>query len=255
MTVLRIEIAPGGHFQDAGLLPVEERYPRGMPSTTTLELLRSRPEAGNVRTFVFTTGGISWIAGQAQAYVLPQAGPSKDDHERWFTIASAPSEGTINISTRVSQSRFKQALNALEPGDHIDAHSLEGDFTWDEPNGPVVFVAGGIGITPFRSILVERQAKGRTLDATLVYFNRTNDVPFRAELEAMAAGHSSFKLHVVVGDPIDADRILKHAPGSARQTTYLSGPEPMVESVGAALKARGVAVKQDWFPGYDEKTY
>lgn len=226
------------------------------PRAFDLPLIASRQEAGNVRTFMFETGGLTWVAGQSQAYVLPQAGPTSEENERWFTIASAPTEGTINISTRVSGSRFKQALNALEPGQTIRAHSLEGDFTWEDDAGPpVVLVAGGIGVTPFRSILIERQVRGKPLNATLLYFNRTDEIPFRDELDGLARRHPAFTLQVVVGRPVTVERILEIAPEAHGRGVYLSGAEPMVETVGSALLERGIAVKQDWFPGYDERTY
>src|SRR4051812_34255965 len=97
-----------------------------------LKLISSHDEVGNVRTFVFETGGATWLAGQYQTYVLKQAGEAKGDNQRFFTIAAAPSEGEIHISTRVTESKFKQALNALQPGETIEAHGIEGDFTWEE---------------------------------------------------------------------------------------------------------------------------
>jgi len=223
---------------------------------TNLKLLASHSEAGNVRTFVFETGGLTWTAGQAQGYRLPQAGDTDDENQRWFTIASAPSEHEIHISTRVSESKFKQSLNALQVGDTIQSFGLEGDFTWEEePSAPVVLVAGGIGITPFRSILLARSTAGKKLNATLLYFNRTDEVPFRSELKALEDKHPEFTMLVVIGEPISADAILEHAPQAHSQVVYLSGPEPMVENVGSDLKERGVQVKQDWFPGYDDKSY
>ena len=224
--------------------------------TTQLKLLSSRDEAGNVRTFVFESAGLEWIAGQNQGYVLPQAGQSKEENQRWFTIASAPSEGVINISTRISKSAFKQALNGLRPGDSIQAFSLDGDFTWeDEPSERVVLVAGGIGITPFRSILLERHNAGKALNGTLLYFNRVDEIPFRRELEELAPAHPEFSLVPIVGELITADAILERAPQAKDQTVYVSGPEPMVEAIGGELRGRKVTVKQDWFPGYDEHNY
>jgi len=221
-----------------------------------LRLLSARNETGNVRTFVFETGGLKWIPGQSQGYVLPTAGATEEENERWFTITSAPTEGEIHISTRISASRFKQTLNAMMPGDEIQAHGLDGDFTWqEEPSEPVVLVAGGIGVTPFRSILLQRHADGKRLNATLLYFNRNDDVPFQTELKKLEDQHPEFDMRVVVGQLISADTILSLAPQAGRETVYLSGPEPMVESVGTALRERGAQVKQDWFPGYDEKNY
>ncbi|MEQ9618371.1 MAG: FAD-dependent oxidoreductase [Deltaproteobacteria bacterium] len=221
-----------------------------------LQLISSKAEAGNVRTFIFEAGSINWVAGQYQGYILTQAGKTEAENQRWFTIASAPSESMIHISTRVSDSAFKQALDALVPGDMIQAHSLEGDFTWEEETiEPVVLIAGGIGVTPFRSILLERHAAGKPLNATLLYFNRTNEIPFREEIEAFARKHPEFTYVPIVGEQITADTILERSPQVNDKTFYLSGPEPMVESIGNELKGLGLNLKQDWFPGYNEENY
>ena len=222
---------------------------------TSLTLLSSLGEVGDIRTFVFETGGLAWTAGQAQAYLLPQAGPTPVEHERWFTIASAPSEGVIHISTRVSQSAFKQALNALKPGAEVECYDLGGKFVWEDVGEPVVLVAAGIGVTPFRSILLERQHMGKPLNATLLYFNRTNDIAFQDTLQDLAVAHPEFSVQTLVGERVTAEAILNYAPQAKQQTVYLSGPKPMVLAVGAELESQGAVVKQDRFPGYDETNY
>ena len=236
-----------------------------LETISTLKLLDIKPEAGNVKTFIFETGGLTWIAGQSQRYILPQAGTTKAETERRFTIATAPSEGVISVSARISESTFKQALNALKPGDLIQRKSLKGDFTWEEePSEPLVLVAGGIGVTPYRAILLERDAWSKKIPATLLYFNRTDEIPFLEEFKSLAAKHPEFNLVPIVGESITAENIFKHlpdyviqagAPQSSKQTIYLSGPEPMVETVGEELKKLGINIKQDWFSGYDEKNY
>lgn len=224
--------------------------------TRRLKLLDKRSEAGNVKTFIFETGGLQWIAGQSQGYILRQAGATEDEYQRWFTIASAPVEREIHISTRVSNSSFKQALDAMQAGDEIESHSLEGDFTWEDSQGEeVVLVAGGIGVTPFRSVFIERHSTGKPLNAHLLYYNRTEEVPFREEFATLQKDHPELRIQLVVGEQISADSIMEHAPESRQSLVYLSGPEPMVEAVGGDLKDRGVQIKQDWFPGYDESTY
>lgn len=223
---------------------------------STLKLISSRDEAGNVRTFIFETSGLTWIAGQSQGYILPQAGETEAENQRWFTVASAPSEGVIHITTRVSESRFKRTLNAMKPGEEIKAFDLDGDFTWEEESDePVVMVAGGIGVTPFRSILLERHRAGKPLNANLLYFNRTEDVSFQTELQNLSNKHPEFTLRIAIGEPITADKILELAPQARKQILYLSGPEPMVESIGSKLHERSITVKQDRFPGYDDKNY
>ncbi|MBK5226277.1 MAG: FAD-dependent oxidoreductase [Thermoleophilia bacterium] len=223
---------------------------------STLKLISSHDEVGNVRTFIFETGGLTWVAGQSLGYTLPQAGEAEAEKQRWFTIASAPSERAIHISTRVSESRFKQALNAMKPGEEIKAYDLGGDFTWkEESDEPVVMVAAGIGVTPFRSILLERHKAEKPLNATLLYFNRTEEVPFQTELQKLSNKHPEFTLRIVIGEHVTADKIIELAPQARKQIFYLSGPKPMVESIGLKLRERGITVKQDRFPGYDEKNY
>lgn len=219
-----------------------------------LKLIRSYDEVDNIRTFVFETEGASWQAGQYQTYILPQVEGDEKAKRRFFTIAAAPSEGEFHISTRVTESPFKQALNALQVGDTIEAHSIEGDFVWED-DSPAVLVAGGIGVTPYRSMLLERAAKGKSLDAHLLYFGRNDSFAFRGEFNELVTSHPELKIDYIVGEPITADAIMAHAPEAANKTTYLSGPEPMVDAVGEELQKRGVALKQDWFPGYTETTY
>ncbi|MOA69082.1 hypothetical protein D3C78_1970570 [compost metagenome] len=67
--------------------------------------------------------------------------------------------------------------------------------------------------------------------------------------------HPELDVRYLVGEPISAERILDEEPLAATVPVYLSGPEPMVESVGNDLKQRGVSLRQDWFPGYDERNY
>lgn len=221
-----------------------------------LKLLSSHSEAGNIKSFVFENGGLTWIAGQNQAFILDQVGSDAADNLRWFTLASAPSEGVVQVSTRIGPSRFKQALDRLQPGDSIGVRDLDGDFTWEEASAtPVVLVAGGIGVTPFRSMLMERAARGKPLNAMLLYFSRDNQIAFRDELDRLASEHPELDVRYLIGEPISAERILDEEPLAAQVPVYLSGPEPMVESVGNDLKQRGVILRQDWFPGYDERNY
>lgn len=221
---------------------------------TKRKLIRSYDEVGNIRTFVFEAGDDTWQAGQYQTYVLEQVEGDEKAKRRFFTVAAAPSEGEFHISTRVSDSAFKQALNALQPGDEIEAHSIEGDFTW-ETDEPVVLVAGGIGVTPYRSMLLERAATGKPLAAHLLYFGRDENFAFRGEFDQLTEAHPELRIDYIVGEPITPDAILNYAPEAREKTTYLSGPEPMVDAIGDELKARGVTLQQDWFPGYTDTTY
>lgn len=220
-----------------------------------LRFVRSYDEVSNIRTFVFEADGKSWVPGQYQTYEFPEIEGDEDARRRFFTIASAPSEGEIHISTRVTDSVFKQALNQLQPGEFIEARDIEGDFTWEDADEPVVLVAAGIGVTPYRSMLLERASQGKKLNAHLLYFGRDEHFAFESEFKKLLDAHDELKIDYIVGEPVTADAILQHAPEAKGQTTYISGPEAMVDAVGGDLEARGVALKQDWFPGYTEETF
>jgi ferredoxin-NADP reductase len=215
-------------------------------------------EAGNVVTFMFTPEKeVAWQAGQYMHYHLEIEGGRKDDH--YFTIASAPYEKDLQISTRLTGSPFKNALNELTPGDQIIAHGPIGDFIWEDASRPKLMIAGGIGVTPFHSIFKQRSHDGQSMAATLLYATRDKEIPFKAEFDRWSAEHPEFSVAYLVGEPLTANLIKKHAPKLEECLVYLSGPEPMVEKIGTDLmKNQGVPKKQlrqDWFPGYTSKNY
>ncbi len=202
---------------------------------------------------------LNWIPGQYIRVELAHDHPDAEGTRRWFTVSSAPYEGLIQITTRVTQSTFKQALAALPVGGHLPLiEPPEGDFTWPETSRPRIFVAGGIGVTPYHSILKQRQHDHQPLDVTLIYGGRTADLPFRAEFDQWAAADPLLKVQYVVGQPLTAGGLLQLAPQLKEALVYLSGPEPMIEALGDQLKAAGLPesqLKQDFFPNYTEANY
>jgi ferredoxin-NADP reductase len=122
-----------------------------------LKLSAKRPESPGVVSFIFQPQKpLKWKAGQFLHYVLNHASTDDRGSDRWFTIASAPYEKHVMITTRFTAkkgSTFKKTLKALKAGDTIEVSDLDGDFVVDDPKKNYVFIAGGIGITPFRSIL------------------------------------------------------------------------------------------------------
>lgn len=199
----------------------------------------------------------SWKAGQFVHCVLHHEPTDNRGSDRWFTIASAPSEKHVTLTTRVMDQRgssFKNALQNLKPGDAIEVSDLDGDFIVEDLTAQYVFIAGGIGITPFRSILKELDQAGTPISATLLYANRDEHVVFRDELDRFAQQNPRLKIqYLTAPERIDAARIKKEFPNLRSPLFYVSGPEPMVEQLGHMLKDLGVPadhLKQDWFPGY-----
>ncbi|HKX24355.1 MAG TPA: FAD-dependent oxidoreductase, partial [Candidatus Saccharimonadales bacterium] len=129
----------------------------------------------------------------------------------------------------------------------------EGDFTV-EGERPIVYIAGGIGITPYRAILLQLDHDGADIHGRLLYANRNDDYIFREELEGVAARHNNFKVSYFT-DPthIELQDIQKAASELENPLYYISGPKPMVEAYKDKLVTAGVAeadIKLDDFPGY-----
>jgi ferredoxin-NADP reductase len=214
----------------------------------------------NIWAFRFRPDGpFVWTAGQYVRVELPHGNPDAEGTKRWFTNSAAPYEGIMQITTRVTESTFKQTLSKLEPGDELPLiENPEGDFVWQDSDLPIVFVAGGIGVTPFHSILKQRAHDGLSLDVTLVYGSRTPDIPFKDELEQWQAADSDLKVRYVVGASLTAERLAAAVPNLNASLVYVSGPEPMVQALSKDLMEHGLPerqLKRDEFPNYDQNNY
>ncbi len=149
--------------------------------------------------------------------------------ERWFTIASAPFEKELMITTRIANekgSSFKTALSALQVGETIEMPEIDGDFIVEDPTQTYVFIAGGIGITPFHSILKEADHAGIKLKATLLYGNRDNAIAYQEALQGFAKNNPNLVIqHVIAPQMIDENLIKTVAPDLQKPIFYVSGPE------------------------------
>lgn len=191
--------------------------------------------------------------------------------KRWFTLSSSPTEPFLTITTRhvkIQPSSFKDWLFDLKKSDKIKVDGPEGDFTLPADNKPIVWIAGGIGITPFRSQIKYLLDSNVDRKIHLIYSNRTpSDICFIEELNQAEQKLKQFSLEMTLTDRVPDDWTGKRGlitDQMIRATTdqidrthfYISGPEPMVESIGLRLKSLGVTknlIHQDWFPGYSEK--
>lgn len=221
---------------------------------------QSKPVISNVKTFVFSPAEpLVWQAGQYIHYVLPHEDADDRGTERWFTISSAPFEEDVCITTRIfddEASSFKKALSNLTAGHELEVDPPEGGFTISDTSRHYVFIAGGIGITPFRSILKQLDFEGKEVKIDLLYANKTEeDVVFKDELEALSAKHPEFTITYFIGENIIDEVALKQFHSSDNPYIYISGPEPMVDSVKEKLTGIGFdesQIKLDHFPGYKE---
>lgn len=207
-------------------------------------------EVGPIVSFRFQpTQQTTWRAGQSIKLELPVGYGAE---ERRFTISSPPHQQDIVVTTRVSDSKFKQALNALQPGAEVNAYNIEGAFTWDETAKPKILCASGVGITPFRALLQQQDHLGESLAATLLYSSGTTDFLFTGELLELQQKHPKLEVLFLPQQRLSAKTIAAHCPDFAARPIYLSGPSAMVDDVGEQLVAAGLPqenLKKDWFTG------
>jgi ferredoxin-NADP reductase len=232
----------------------------------TLRLHDRCQEAANITSFRFEPESpVSYQAGQYLRYTLPHPEPDSRGIARYFTMSSAPSEPFIMLSTRLSSpgSTFKRALAALASGAVVAASGPLGRFVYTQYDTPAVFIAGGIGVTPFRSMLVEWATQQRGAGITVLYANHTPDIAFQGLFDQLALAHPTLRIEYVVSHPtadwsgsvghIDADFIRRHVRDLTVPLFYAAGPQAMVEAMGQALGQLGVRreqIRQELFPGY-----
>lgn len=222
-----------------------------------LTLIRQDQWAPGITGFWFSKPAqLTFQAGQFLQWTLPHNKPDNRGIRRWFTISASPSETELLITTKFSEksSTFKQALQKVQPGDRLTATGLEGDFVLPiDVDRPLVFLAGGIGITPFRSMIKFLVDTKEARPITLLYAAKTPDEFVFKDLLAAAEKTIGLKVRYITG-PLDEHAIRASVTDLTRPFFYVSGPEPMVEALGMVLKKAGVPeahLKQDFFPGYE----
>lgn len=218
----------------------------------TLKYIKKQHETGDIWSFFFEPlEKILWQAGQYLNLTMPDVPPVYGD--RLFTISSAPFEKHIRITTFIGESPFKQKLKSLEAGAEVEADQLGGDFYWfDEPEKKL-YLAGGLGITPFRSIIVDRFHNKLPQHTVLMWSGRDEQRPFDKELFVIAAKSSDISVQIFSGLRITPKKILEDIPDISERLIYIAGSQEFVESLGEGLMVKGIPrsrIKYDWFDGY-----
>lgn len=233
-----------------------------------LTLLERNEIAAGTYEFVFAPDKIfHFQPGQYLEWTLAHSPSDTRGNRRYFTIASSPTEDTVRLGVRVyePESTFKRALLALQPGDTISASSLAGDFVLPkDQKKKLVFIAGGIGVTPFRSQVQYLMDTKDARSAVLLYSNKTaaeiayKDTFDRAEQEiglktVYAVTNEQSTLSGVYAGFIDGALITREVPDYKERMFYISGPHGMVTAFKKTLRAMGVSrfnIKTDYFPGF-----
>jgi glycine betaine catabolism B len=209
---------------------------------------------------------VDFRPGQYLDWTLDVANPDDRGNRRAFTIASAPGDSEVRLGVKFypKPSAFKKSLAAMKPGDVIYGSQLAGAFTLpDDPAEKLAFIAGGIGVTPFRSMVRDLIGRKDKRSAVLVYgANRADEIAY-VDLFAQAERELGLRTVYAVVDGvapcpsahrgfIDAALIRSEVPDFLERTFYVSGPWAMVSQMRRVLKEMGVArtrIKVDFFPG------
>jgi len=195
--------------------------------------------------------------------------PPYDDEKgprRHITVVTSPTErGVLGLATRVRDSAFKRSLVELPVGTEVDVEQPKGDWALPpETDRPYVFVAGGIGITVFRSMLRYIADEQLPYRVTLLYSNRDREsTAFVDELQELERTVPDLRIvYTMTDDPgwegetrrIDSNFLRDHVGDELLTSTYLvAGPPALVEAVVAALDEAGVPedqVRPERFSGY-----
>ena len=201
-----------------------------------LTLSERRTIAPNVKEFVFSSAKpLEFDAGQFVELTLPHQHQDLRGIRRSFSITSRPGEQQLRLAIKFydPSSTFKQALLALSNGAVVQATGISGDFTLpDNPRTKLLFIAGGIGITPFISHL--RLLAGKKVDVVVLYFNRRpEDAAYKNFLDESVAKVKYFVSQKAGGEFIEERRLTPEVLQTyirdlSEREVYISGPPAMV---------------------------
>lgn len=236
-----------------------------------LTLRKKEVVAKNTMSFWFEPShSVSFMSGQFMQWELPHRRPDDRGIRRFFTVCSSPTEHRLMLTTKFAEpsSSFKGALHAMKEGDMMVASGVAGRFILpaDSDTSPCVFIAGGIGVTPFRSMIKYMLDTKRSRPVTLLYTNKTaDDIAFKPLFdEAVSAGWLKAVYTITESIPygwrgrtgyITAEMIKEEVSDYGKNIFYISGPQPMVTAFEAMLSEMGIPVSQiktDYFLGYTE---
>lgn len=210
--------------------------------------------------------GFNFIAGQYGGFTL--VNPTETDEKgitRRFSFLNAPDDKHIQIATRIQTSAYKRNLENMAIGSSIKLAGPVGNFVLHaEQETPAVMIAGGIGVTPFYSMIRHALMHEPAREMMLIYGNQTmNDSALLGELIQMSEQHPSFKLVPVMAKPdlewigetgfITDEILVRHVSDLDKPVFYVCGSPGMVGAMREMLRELGMAderVKFEDFPGY-----
>ncbi len=204
--------------------------------------------------FELAGGELIFKAGQYLSIMLPKVRPDGDKgNVRYFSIVSSPNESKkFSIATRLTNSAFKQYLFAAPLGEEVEVGAVNGQMILPEASDqPLVFMAGGIGITPFMSMITFAKENKTGHNITLLFSNRNRpSAPFLDDLEKLAEEMPNFKLVTTMTEDeywpgekraIDYEFIKEYVPNFKEAKYFVAGPPAMVLAMANNFDRLGIA--------------
>jgi ferredoxin-NADP reductase/Na+-translocating ferredoxin:NAD+ oxidoreductase RnfD subunit len=235
---------------------------------TLKQILRLTPDTAD---FVFNTNTkkFAYEPGQYMEWTLPHNGTDNRGNRRYFTLASSPTEPDIHIGVKFYDkgSSYKETLMNINRETPIVAAQVSGDFVLSkDPKRKLVFIAGGIGVTPYRSMVKYLLDTKETRTITMLYSARTAaDFAYKDIFEQARREIGMNTVYVIThraadishqnirNKPIDAEMIKHEVPDYHERMFYISGTQSMVKAMRGILTNLGVPghqIKVDYFSGY-----
>ncbi len=232
-----------------------------------VKLIKKEVIAEGTMAFHFSKPeGFEFRAGQFADYTLID--PPETDAEgnvRGFSLVQAPFEPDLVAATRMRDTAFKRVLKDLPIGSEVKLDAPYGDFTLHKTEStPAVFIIGGIGVTPVRSMIAQATHDKTSHKITLLHASRTpGQLPYRNDFERLAHGNPNFTYIMTVDVPtadwqgerglVTAEMVRRHVPDLNQPMYYLSGPEGMVKAIRQLLvdlKVNEDNIRTEEFSGY-----
>lgn len=242
------------------------------PKKRLLLKLKGKKEiAKDTYDFSFTSHSeeLSFHPGQYLEWTLAHPKPDSRGNRRYFTIASTPVEEELSIGVKFysKPSSFKNAMMNMKTGDTIVAAQLAGDFTLPHnKEKKLCFIAGGIGITPFRSMIAHMLERKQKRNVVMFYSCKTiEEIAYVDTLEkarnelGINTIYALSDLNSIPADwmgargSINGEMIMGVVPDYKERMYYISGPHSMVTAFEKTLSEMGIHrshIKTDFFPGF-----
>ncbi|TDR19372.1 flavin reductase family protein [Marinicella litoralis] len=223
--------------------------PSWQASDCNAEVMDLRNESEQVYSLVLKPSK-KWMRHTAGQYVHIQVTIEGVRYNRTFSVSSSPKHhevsGLIELTIRKQEhGKVTQWMaQGLKVGDHISLTQAQGEFTLPNHQEPLLLIAGGSGITPFRSFLQQLAASHSTSDVHLIYYNQSIAPLFAIEWQQLSQAHPNFKISLIdtqISGLISAQQLHKTCPDFDQRKAYLCGPHGLITTCRDLLIEHGVA--------------